>query len=82
MYDYNRKECRRKSNHHILRLIAVSTSVTVRRSERSERLPTMITMSETKIASVKDKDGDGELEPNVSYRLNDQFEFERVEVKR
>ena len=29
-----------------------------------------------KVATVKDEDGDGQLEPNVKYRLNDKGEFE------
>jgi hypothetical protein len=30
------------------------------------------------IAHVKDEDGDGELVPNVKYRLNDEGKFEEV----
>jgi len=30
------------------------------------------------VATVKDKDGDGQLEPNTRYRLNDSGEFEVV----
>jgi len=33
----------------------------------------------TKIAHVKDGDGDGELEPNTPYVLNNKYEFTKVE---
>jgi hypothetical protein len=31
-----------------------------------------------KIGQVKDEDGDGDLKPNVKYRLNERQEFEEV----
>jgi hypothetical protein len=32
-------------------------------------------------ATIKDEDGNGELEPNVKYWLDENGEFQRVEIK-